>query len=170
MLIRWTVTSGAARKAATSASTSATAPGTSRRQRLATSRSARLPPGDSTTSTMSRPSGSASASEAWIVAGSTTSARASSRYSASLADPVGAAPAYEIRGCGLNPEEYAIGTRARNTARSKARLKSRWLVKRSRPRLAYLIRSRCTGGACCSGCSLGMTLTGAPSAFIATEG
>ena len=29
-----------------------------------------------------------------------------------------------------------IGTRARNTARSKARLKSRWLVNRSRPRLA----------------------------------
>ena len=44
--------------------------------------------------------------------------------------------AYEMRGCGLKPEEYAIGTRARNTARSKARLKSRWLVKRSRPRLA----------------------------------
>ena len=28
-----------------------------------------------------------------------------SRYSASLADPVGAAPAYEIRGCGLKPDE-----------------------------------------------------------------
>ncbi len=46
------------------------------------------------------------------------------------------APAYEIRGCGLKPDEYAIGNRARNTARSKARLKSRWLVNRSRPRLA----------------------------------
>ena len=55
---------------------------------------------------------------------------------AALAEPVGAAPAYEIRGCGLNPDEYAIGTRARNTARSNARLKSRWLVNRSRPRLA----------------------------------
>ena len=29
-----------------------------------------------------------------------------------------------------------MGTRARKTARSKARLKSRWLVKRMRPRLA----------------------------------
>jgi hypothetical protein len=36
----------------------------------------------------------------------------------------------------LKPEEYAIGIRARNTARSKALLKSRWLVKRIRPRLA----------------------------------
>ena len=39
-----------------------------------------------------------------------------------------------------------IGTLARRTARSKARAKSRWLVNRSRPRLAYLIRSFCTIG------------------------
>ena len=51
------------------------------------------------------PSGSASSRCAWTAAGSTTSASAISRYSASLADPVGAAPAYEIRGCGLKPEE-----------------------------------------------------------------
>jgi hypothetical protein len=36
----------------------------------------------------------------------------------------------------LKPEEYAIGTLARTIARSKAREKSRWLVNRSRPRLA----------------------------------
>ena len=71
-----------------------------------------------------------------MAAGSTTSASPISRYSASLAAPVGDAPAYEMRGCGLKPDEYAIGTRARKIARSKARLKSRWLVNRSRPRLA----------------------------------
>jgi hypothetical protein len=60
----------------------------------------------------------------------------SSRYSASLATPVGAAPAYEIFGCGLNPAEYAIGSPARRTARSIARAMSRWLAKRSRPRFA----------------------------------
>jgi hypothetical protein len=49
---------------------------------------------------------------------------------------VGAAFAYEIRGCGENPEVYAIGTPARRSARSKARPKSRWLVNRARPRLA----------------------------------
>ena len=40
-----------------------------------------------------------------MAAGSTTSASPISRYSASLADPVGAAPAYEMRGCGLKPDE-----------------------------------------------------------------
>ena len=58
----------------------------------------------------------------------------SSRYSASLAAPVGAAPTYEIRGCGENPDEYAIGTFARRSARSNARLKSRWLANRAVPR------------------------------------
>jgi hypothetical protein len=41
-----------------------------------------------------------------------------------------------MRGCGLKPEEYAIGMRARKTARSNAREKSRWLVNRNLPRLA----------------------------------
>jgi hypothetical protein len=41
-----------------------------------------------------------------------------------------------MRGWGLKPDEYAIGMRARKTARSNAREKSRWLVNRSRPRLA----------------------------------
>ena len=59
-----------------------------------------------------------------------------SRYSASLAAPVGDALAYEILGCGVKPEEKPIGMPARRTARSKARAKSRWLVNRSRPRLA----------------------------------
>ena len=59
--------------------------------------------------------------------------------------------AYEMRGCGEKPEVYAIGTCARRSARSKARPKSRWLVNRARPRLAYRTRSRCTGGGCCSG-------------------
>src|SRR4029453_334391 len=83
--------------------------------------------------------------------GSHTAANPISRYSASLAAPVGAAFAYEIRGCGENPDEYAMGTAARRNARSKARAKSRWLVKRARPRFVYLTRSHCTGGACCSG-------------------
>src|SRR6187200_1396146 len=43
--------------------------------------------------------------------------------------------------------------RARTSARSNAREKSRWLVNRSRPRFAYRILSRWTGGACWSGCS-----------------
>ena len=59
-----------------------------------------------------------------------------SQYSASLAAPVAQALAYEMRGCGENPEEYAIGTPARRSARSNARLKSRELVNRARPRLA----------------------------------
>ena len=49
-------------------------------------------PGDSTTSTTSRPSGSASSSAACTPAGSTTSASPISRYSASLAEPVGRRP------------------------------------------------------------------------------
>src|SRR5215207_427793 len=44
-----------------------------------------------------------------------------------------------------------MGTPARRRARSNARPKSRWLVKRARPRLAYFTRSHCTGGRCCSG-------------------
>ena len=81
----------------------------------------------------------------------TLSASPISRYSASLAAPVGEAFAYEMRGWGEKPDEYAIGTPARRSARSKALPKSRWLVNRARPRLAYFTRSRCTGGACCSG-------------------
>src|SRR5205807_8336581 len=86
--------------------------------------------------------------------GSRRSARAISRYSASEATPVGAAPAYETFGCGLNPAEYAMGTSARRSARSNALAKSRCDVKRSRPRLAYRMRSRWTtgGGGGPSGC------------------
>ena len=75
-------------------------------------------------------------------------------YSASLAAPVGAALAYETFGCGLNPAEYAIGTSARRNARSNALVKSRCELNRSRPRLAYRIRTRCTtgGGGGPSGC------------------
>ena len=83
-----------------------------------------------------------------------------SRYSASLAAPVGAAFPYEIRGCGEYPDEYAMGTPARRSDRSNARPKSRWLVKRARPRLAYLTRNHCTGGGCCSGCVLEVGPTG----------
>ncbi len=67
--------------------------GSAIRQRLAWSRSAKPPPGETTTSTTSSPSGIASSSRACTAAGSTTSAIASSRYSASLAAPVGDAPA-----------------------------------------------------------------------------
>jgi hypothetical protein len=59
-----------------------------------------------------------------------------SRYSASLAAPVGDAFAYEIFGCGVNPDEWPMGMPERRIARSKARAKSLWLVKRSRPLLA----------------------------------
>ena len=79
----------------------------------------------STTSRTSSPSGRERSRSSARRAGSTVSARPISRYSASLAAPVGDAPAYEMRGCGLKPEEYAIGMRARTSARSNARLKSR---------------------------------------------
>jgi hypothetical protein len=85
------------------------------------------------------------------LSGLQAAARPISRYSASLAAPVGEALGYEIRGWGEKPDEYAMGTPARRSARSNARPKSRWLVKRARPRLAYLTRSHWTGGGCCSG-------------------
>src|SRR5258708_22454812 len=71
----------------------------------------------------------------------------SSRYSASLADPVGAPPAYEILGCGENPAEYATGTPALRTPRSIARATSLWLAKRILPLFAYLMVRRWTVGA-----------------------
>ncbi len=46
-----------------------------------------------------------------------------------------------------------MGSPARWSARSNARPKSRWLVNRSRPRLAYRSRSFCTGGGCWGGWS-----------------
>jgi hypothetical protein len=66
---------------------------------------------------------------------STRSATLISTYSASTRPPVGAAPTQLIFGWGEKPALYAIGTCARRSARSKARAMSRWLVKRSRPRL-----------------------------------
>ena len=111
-------------------------PSVSIRQRLSVSRSASDPPGDSATCTTSSPSGSASLRDACTAVGSSRSASPISRYSASLAEPVGAAPAYEIRGWGWKPDEYAIGSRDRTSARSNAREKSRWDVNRSRPRFA----------------------------------
>ena len=65
-----------------------------------------------------------------------------SRYSASLAVPVGAPPAYEIFGCGENPAENATGKPAFRTPRSIARAMSLWLAKRILPLLAYLITRR----------------------------
>ena len=65
-----------------------------------------------------------------------------SRYSASLAAPVVAPPAYEIFGCGEKPAEYATGNPAFRTPRSTARAMSLWLAKRILPRLAYRITSR----------------------------
>ncbi|MEO3929162.1 hypothetical protein ABGB07_35695 [Micromonosporaceae bacterium B7E4] len=47
----------------------------------------------------------------------------------------------------MKPWENATGTPALRNARSKARAKSRCEVNRSGPRLAYLIRIRCTTGA-----------------------
>ena len=81
------------------------------------------------------PSGSESSSAARSCSRSTRTATEISTYSASDATPVGAAPTQLILGCGEKPALYAIGTCARRRARSKARAMSRWLVKRSRPRL-----------------------------------
>ena len=60
-------------------------------------------------------------------------------------------------GAGRSPTSTPSAPRARRSARSKARLKSRWLVNRARPRRAYRSRSHCTGGGCCSGWVLGDT-------------
>src|SRR5262249_7386489 len=101
----------------------------------------------STTSTTSIPSGKAASSRRRTSSGSQSRVTANSRYSASLADPVGAPPEYEILGCGENPAEYATGRPALRTPRSIARATSRWLAKRILPLLAYLIVSRWTVGA-----------------------
>ena len=89
-----------------------------------------------TASSTSSPGDRAASSARTSSSGSTSARRAISRYSASLAVPVGAALAYEIFGCGVKPWEYAMGTRARWSARSKARAKSRCEVNRIGPRLA----------------------------------
>ena len=52
----------------------------------------------------------AASSAARTCSGSQAAVSPISRNSASLAAPVGAAFAYEIRGCGEKPDEYAIGT------------------------------------------------------------
>ena len=95
------------------------------------------PPGRSRPhSSTSRPGGNAASSASRSRSTSTGAASPISRYSASLATPVGAAPTYDTLGCGLKPAEYAIGTAARRSARSKARAKSRCEVNRRRPRFA----------------------------------
>ncbi len=99
-------------------------------------RSARLPAPARTASSTSRPGESAASRATRNSSGSVSVCRPISRYSASLPTPVGAALAYEILGCGVKPCEKAIGTAARRSARSKARAKSRWEVKRSGPRFA----------------------------------
>ncbi len=101
----------------------------------ASSRSVKFGVRTSTASVMSRPVGSESSNWARSSSGSRKALSASSTYSASLAAPVGTALAKLIRGCGEKPAEYAIGTAERRSARSSARWKSRWLVKRRRPRL-----------------------------------
>src|SRR5579859_1211406 len=62
-------------------------------------------PGASTTSITSIPSGSAALSARPTSAGAQRQVSEMSRYSASLAAPVGAPPAYEIFGCGEKPAE-----------------------------------------------------------------
>src|ERR1700755_3243555 len=89
------------------------------------------------TSITSIPSGKVLFSRSRTCAAAWREFSARDRYSASLATPVGAPPAYEIRGCGVKPAEYAIGNPARRTPRSKTRATSLWLAKRIFPRLAY---------------------------------
>src|SRR5580658_5408023 len=104
----------------------------------------------SVTSSTSIPSGSiaSSCSRTWSATRGLVSPMV--RYSASLATPVGAPPAYEIFGCGVNPAEDAIGSPALRTPRSKARATSLWLAKRIFPRLAYRTTRCCTAGNCAS--------------------
>src|ERR1700733_4239129 len=106
-----------------------------------------IPPGASSmTSITSIPSGSTAFSRSRTSAAACRLVSARLRYSASLATPVGAPPAYEIFGCGVNPAEYAIGSPALRTPRSKARATSLWLAKRIFPRLAYRTTRRWTAG------------------------
>ena len=105
----------------------------------ASSRSARAHWLRPTTSITSIPSGRAASSLVPHFQPARAAVSESSRYSASLAVPVGAPPAYEIFGCGENPAEYAIGKPAMRTPRSTARAISLWLAKRILPLLAYLI-------------------------------
>src|ERR1700733_5087411 len=107
-------------------------------------------PPASMTSITSIPSGNTAFSR-WRTSGAACQlVSATLRYSASLATPVGAPPAYEIFGCGVNPAEYAIGSPALRTPRSKARATSLWLAKRIFPRLAYRTTRCCTAGNCAS--------------------
>lgn len=148
LVIRSTWISSAAVNAATArSSTTGSTSGSSIRQWDASIRSGRLPPVASTASSTSSPGESAASRASRNCSGSTGSRRPISRYSASLATPVGAAEAYEILGCGVKPWEKATGTPARRSARSKALAKSRCEVNRSGPRLAYRIRTRWTTGA-----------------------
>ena len=130
---------GSARTAA-SASCGCT-PGSSTCQTEASSRAAGAT-ARSAASITSIPSGRAASSATLTSSGSRWAASPISRYSASLAAPVGAPPGYEIFGCGEKPAEYATGRPARRTPRSTARAMSLWLAKRILPRLAYLMTSR----------------------------
>jgi hypothetical protein len=127
LVMRSTWMGSVARKDRTADWASVTAtPGSSIRQQPASSWSAKAVPGVAcTTSSTSSPAGSAESRRCRTSAGSQVSRSPISRYSASLAAPVAEAPAYEMRGCGEYPEEYATGIPARRTARSKARPKSR---------------------------------------------
>lgn len=101
-------------------------PGNTIRHDPASSRSANACPGVAgTTSSTSSPAGSAASRRCITSAGSQATLSPISRYSASLAAPVAEAPAYEMRGCGEKPDEYATGIPALLIARSKARPKSR---------------------------------------------
>src|ERR1700755_1150767 len=103
------------------------------------------------TSITSIPSGKVLFSRSRTCAAAWREFSARDRYSASLATPVGAPPAYEIRGCGVNPAEYAIGSPARRTPRSKTRATSLWLAKRIFPRLAYRTTRFWTSGTWAAG-------------------
>ena len=96
--------------------------------RCACSRSASAPGRATTTSTMSRPSGSAESSAARTSSGSHGRVMPISRYSASLAAPVGDALAYEILGCGREARRVADRDRRRagSPARTPGRSRGGW--------------------------------------------
>jgi hypothetical protein len=143
LVSRSTMTEGAARKTPTAERAAlAVTPGRSTSHCEASSPGLADLASTSTTSITSIPSGRAASSSRPRWAGSRRQVSEISKYSASLADPVGAPPEYEILGCGENPAEYATGTPALRTPRSIARATSLWLANRILPLLAYLIVRR----------------------------
>ena len=107
LLVRRSTSASAAamNTAAARSASSGVTPGSTTSHAEASSRSASGALAVSTTSITSIPSGSALPSLLSTSAGSRLPVRAISRYSASLAAPVGAPPMYEIFGCGENPAE-----------------------------------------------------------------